>query len=383
MSQTGEPKPMRILRVAQVERNRTGGMSRTMFLTGDELERLGHSVDYWFLEDLPVAVPPQLWRFATPWKLRRKLAAERHAGREWDIVEVHEPLGALLTVFRTGRSRLVALSYGLEERSRLASLDYRTRAGIPISLKERYSPLTVVWQSMWTTHHVDHVLCSNPTDIAHLVSKGLDPLRLTRHFSGVERAFLEAQPPPCDQRRGILFVGNWIQRKGIRELVPAVTELLRRHPDLTFTAAGTILPDEVVLGAFDPSVRGRIRVVRRLEGTKALIELYGSHAVLVLPSYFEGHPLVLVEAAAQGLPVVGTQIGGIGDFLTDGEDGFLVPVADPVRLGKALGTLVEQPELRARFGVALRRKAAAFTWEAAARNIEGAYRKALAMPRRG
>ena len=72
MSQTGEPKPMRIRRVAQVERNRTGGMSRTMFLTGDELERLGHSVDYWFLEDLPVAVPPQLWRFATPWKLRRK-----------------------------------------------------------------------------------------------------------------------------------------------------------------------------------------------------------------------------------------------------------------------------------------------------------------------
>lgn len=372
---------MKILRVAQVARNRTGGMSRTLFLTGDELERRGHSVDYWFEEDLQVTLPPQLWRFATPWKIRRRLEAERRAGREWDIVEIHEPLGVCLTPFRSGRPRLVALSFGLEERSRLASLDYRRRVGIPVSLKDRYSPLTVVWQAMWTTRHVDHVLCSNPTDIAHLVTRGVDARRLTRHFSGVERAFLETEPPPHSQRRGLLFVGTWIDRKGIRELVPAVTELLRRHPDLTFTAAGTVLPDATVLGAFDPGVRDRVRVVRRLEGTEALIRLYGSHSILVLPSYFEGHPLVLVEAAAQGMAVVGTDVGGIGDFLVDGEDGRVVPVADAVRLAQALETLVTNPDLRARFGAALRRKAAGFTWAAAARNIEGAYRKALEMPR--
>ncbi len=379
---TPSDRPLRILRIAQVVRNRSGGMSRTMFLTGDELERRGHTVDYWFEEDIPMALPPQLWRFVAPWQVRRQLLRERRAGREWDVIEVHEPLGTLLVSRRRIRSRIVVLSFGLEERSRLASLDYRQRKGIPISLKDRYSPLTVVWQAQWATRHADHVLCSNPADRGHLVAAGVDPRRVTRHFSGVEREFLEAEPSPASGRSGILFLGTWMDRKGVRDLAPAVSEVLRRHPDWTFTAAGGLKTAPRVLEDFDPSLHPRIRVLPEVRGTEALIRLYASHAVFALPSYFEGHPLVLVEAAAQGLAVVGTAIGGIGDFLSDGEDGLVVPVSAPVRLAAALDRLVSDADLRARFGGALRRKAAGFTWEAAARNIETAYRTALAMPPR-
>ena len=375
-------RPLRILRIAQVLRNRSGGMSRTMFLTGDELERRGHTVDYWFEENLPMRLPPQLWRFVAPWQVRRQLLRCRREGREWDVVEVHEPLGSLLVVGRRLRSRIVVLSFGLEERSRLASLDYRRRKGIPVSIKDRYSPLTVVWQAQLATRRADHVLCSNPTDRDHLVAAGVDPRRVTRHFSGVEREFLQAEPPSTSERSGILFLGTWMDRKGVRDLAPAVSEILRRHPDWTFTAAGCLKTAPRVLEDFEPSLHPRIRVIPEVRGTEALIRLYASHAVFALPSYFEGHPLVLVEAASQGMAVVGTAIGGIGDFLSDGEDGLVVPVSDPVRLGEALGRLVSDADLRSRLGAALRRKAAGYTWEAAARNIETAYRTAVAMPPR-
>lgn len=374
---------MKILRVAQVLANRSGGMSRTMFLTGDELQRRGHTVDYWFEGDLAVKGPAELWRFITPFKVRGKLRQAIKAGTNWDIVEIHEPLGAALTLSRIPNGpRVVAFSYGLEERARLANMDYRRRHGLPVSLKSRFSPLTVVWQAMRTVRHADHILCSNPTDIAHLVAAGVSPDRLTRHFSGVESEFLAAEPPPPETRSGILFFGTWIDRKGVRDLVPAVVALLRARPGLRFTAAGTTLPEDHVLSAFAPDVRGRVRVIPKVDGSDALIRLYAEHAIFVLPSFFEGHPLVLVEAASQGLPLVGADIGGVRDFIDEGQGGFVVPVAAPDRLQGALETLLDNPGLRAKFGDANRRKAARFTWAAAAENIEQAYRKALSMPPR-
>lgn len=374
---------MSILRVAQVLRNRSGGMSRTMFLTGDELQRRGHSVDYWFEDDLAVKGPAEFWRFITPFKIRGKLREALQSGKKWDIIEVHEPLGFALTRFRLGNGpRVVAFSYGLEERSRLANIDYRERHGLPLTLKMRYSPLTVAWQAMWTVRHSDHTLCSNPTDVAHLVSKGVSPDRVTRHFSGVEPEFLAAEPPSPENRRGILFFGTWIDRKGVRDLQPAITAILRARPDETFTAAGTSVPAEQVLGSFPEDVRSRVRVVPKVAGTEALIRMYAEHAIFVLPSYFEGHPLVLVEAASQGLPLVGADIGGVRDFIDEGEGGFVVPVAAPDRLQAALLKLVDSPDLRAKFGALNRRKAAGFTWAAAAENIERAYLKALSMPQR-
>ncbi|MSU31666.1 MAG: glycosyltransferase [Pedosphaera sp.] len=377
MKSIDSDRPLKILRVAQVQRNRIGGMSRTLFLTGDALEALGHSVDYWFEEDLKVALPPQLWRFVAPWKLWRRLAAELRRGTCWDIVEFHEPIGAFLTALPIGSTRSVALSYGLEERSHFAFLEYRQRANIPVSFKQRYSPLTVVWQAQRSVRHADHVLCSNSIDVRYLVNDGVDPTRVTRHFSGVESVFLKTDFRPAESRSRILFVGTWIDRKGIREIVPAVSALLREDSKLTFTAAGTGIPEGQVLEGFDPILRHRIRVISKIEGSDTLIRLYGEHAVLVLASYFEGHPLVLVEAAAQGLPAVGTDIGGISDFITHGQDGLIIPVAAPLELEAALRRMLKNPELRNRFGTALRIKALGFTWEASARNIEAAFRTTL------
>ena len=80
----------------------------------------------------------------------------------------------------------------------------------------------------------------------------------------------------------------------------------------------------------------------------------------------EGRPTVLVEAAACGIPAVASDVGGIREWIEDGNNGFLVQQADSGALANALARLLNQPELARRMGQAARRKAVETTWAAVA-----------------
>ena len=68
----------------------------------------------------------------------------------------------------------------------------------------------------------------------------------------------------------------------------------------------------------------------------------GAADVLCLASHSEGLPNVIVEALASGVPVVATSVGGVPEVVVDGENGILVPPADPVRLAAALSSALER-----------------------------------------
>jgi glycosyltransferase involved in cell wall biosynthesis len=75
-----------------------------------------------------------------------------------------------------------------------------------------------------------------------------------------------------------------------------------------------------------------------------------SAQIVVLPSYREGLPKVLLEAASCGRPVVATDVPGCREVVQDGRNGFLVPPKDSVSLCQALAKLLQDPALRARMG---------------------------------
>jgi len=77
----------------------------------------------------------------------------------------------------------------------------------------------------------------------------------------------------------------------------------------------------------------------------------------VVPSWTEAFPLVIPEAMAAGLPVIATAVGAIPDFVTDGEDGFLVPPRDPAALADRISRLLEDEYLRRRMGERVRERA--------------------------
>jgi glycosyltransferase involved in cell wall biosynthesis len=84
--------------------------------------------------------------------------------------------------------------------------------------------------------------------------------------------------------------------------------------------------------------------------------LWAAFDVACLSSVHEGVPITAIEAMAAGLPVVATNCGGLPELITDGEQGFIVPVGDSAALARRLLTLADDPEVRSRQGRAARER---------------------------
>jgi glycosyltransferase involved in cell wall biosynthesis len=378
---------MKILRVADVPNHRLGGMSRVMHFTGDALREAGHEVDYLFHEDLGAGGPRRWRRFALPWRIVRQVRQRQRAGAGYDVVEIHEPYASAYCFARGLGLRLppaVAFSHGVEARGHRAALAYRRRKGLPVTLRQRVFPLSVVWPANYALRRCDRVVCLNSEDAAFVQQTlGVPASRIVRVRNGVGQDFLEAgealaaRPAP---RSGVLFVGTWIERKGSLDLAPALASVLRDFPGLRVTLAGCGMPAGRVLADFPPDVAGRLEVIPHVASDADLLELYRGHAIFVLPSYFEGQPLSLLEAAALGLAPVTTNVCGMLDFVRPGENGLLVPPGDPDALAARLKELVRDPDRARQLGEAARRSCQPMTWANAARDLLAAYRGAAEAP---
>jgi glycosyltransferase involved in cell wall biosynthesis len=103
--------------------------------------------------------------------------------------------------------------------------------------------------------------------------------------------------------------------------------------------------------------------------------------VFALPTHREALGTVFIEAAAMGVPVIGTDVGGVPETMLAGETGLLVPPRDPAALAAALETLLADPALRRRMGDAGRdliRGQGLFSAERTAGQVEHAYTHWLA-----
>lgn len=144
----------------------------------------------------------------------------------------------------------------------------------------------------------------------------------------------------------ILFVGWLIAEKGVAELLTAVACI----PDVQLTLVGP--QQDSYREKIEPMLRSLGNRVRVLPASppEVVRNLYAAADVLVLPTYREGFPNVVLEAMAAALPVVATPVGAIPDAIRDGEEGLLVPVRDPSALETALRRLTADPALRLRMG---------------------------------
>ena len=110
-----------------------------------------------------------------------------------------------------------------------------------------------------------------------------------------------------------------------------------------------------------------------------ILEILRSMDIFILPSLWEGMPNAILEAMAAGLPVVATNVGGTPEVVVDGETGFLVPPRDPEALANAIKLLIDDPELRKKFGQAGRERVERhFTIQETVRKTEELYLRLLA-----
>lgn len=149
------------------------------------------------------------------------------------------------------------------------------------------------------------------------------------------------------------FIGRIVRDKGVEELVHAWTRLRERFPDAHLLVVGPFEPQDPVSPGTEEVLRNDPRV--HLEGLNwDTPPLYAAMDLLVLPTYREGFPNVLLEAAAMSLPVVSTRVPGCVDAVEDGATGTLVPARDADALARAMSTYLSEPELRRIHGAAAR-----------------------------
>ncbi|MBO9356465.1 glycosyltransferase [Bordetella petrii] len=175
--------------------------------------------------------------------------------------------------------------------------------------------------------------------------------------SGVDLAAyaVVAEPPPPVTA---LMVARLLRDKGVLEFVEAARLLQRQGAGVRMLLAGGIDPGNPA-SVTQAEVDGwqREGSVETLGERSDIAELYAASHIAVLPSYREGLPRSLIEAAACGRAVVTTDVPGCRDAIEPGQTGLLVPPRDAQALAEAIGRLAADATLRGQLGQAGRRLA--------------------------
>jgi glycosyltransferase involved in cell wall biosynthesis len=160
------------------------------------------------------------------------------------------------------------------------------------------------------------------------------------------------QMPAKDGHVRISFLGQLGQRKGTAELIEALSRLAGRT-DWIATIAGDGEVEASRAKVRSLGIGDRVDVPGWLDAP-ASDELLRRTDILVLPSFAENLPMVILEAFAHGVPVVSTHVGAIPEVVDPGRNGLLVSAGDVPALTNALMLLIEDAELRRRLGEAAR-----------------------------
>ncbi|MCX6630263.1 MAG: glycosyltransferase, partial [Candidatus Solibacter sp.] len=201
--------------------------------------------------------------------------------------------------------------------------------------------------------------------------------------NGVDTGQFRPDAAHRDRLRGELGVGSefvWLAAGRLmwKKDYPTMLRAAARLGAGTLVIAGAG-PLEAELAALAREVRVRAHFLGTREDLPALMNAADG---LVLSSVVEGLPMVLLEAAATGLPCVSTEVGGVRDAVVDGQTGFLAPGGNPEALAAAMARLMELPGgAREAMGQAAREMALArFDMGSVTSQWEALYREAAKPP---
>ncbi len=213
-----------------------------------------------------------------------------------------------------------------------------------------------------------------------IIPPGVD----TSHFYPIPpdeaKQFLGLKP----EDRMVLFVGRIEPLKGVDTLIKAMSCLKLQEHDRPVHLAiiggePDASPEEMsaemarLQKLCDDLSMGQMVVFLGKRGQDTLPYYYSAAEVLVMPSHYESFGMVALEAMACGIPVIASDVGGLGFLVQDGETGYTVPDGEPDRLCDKLTLLLGDHELRAAMGRRAQQVAQSYDWEKIAKQIVGVY----------
>jgi len=203
------------------------------------------------------------------------------------------------------------------------------------------------------------------------IEQGIDPAKVTAipYGARLEEYF---PVPKRDAVFRILCVAALSVRKGVRYLLEATSRLALPGSEVVLRGS-----DAEETGALLAPYRGQFRRQPPVARDQ-LRDLYSQASVLVLPSVEDGFGLVIAQAMACGVPVIATTNTGGPDLITDGVNGFIVPIRSPEAIADRLQYLHSRPDARAAMGrAALDAVRGLGGWTQYAAGVLRAYRERL------
>ena len=373
---------MRIIIAACVLNQPEGGVPNVVHNTAEALRGRGHDVTCLFTEEvLPASQVNR--RFSSIYFAFQLARILQERKSEFDVAEIHAPNGfayGLARKFLTsaGLPPYVMMLHGIEER-RIHAMTREARKGRAWYFRWKNR----VWQQIY--HMLLYRLAIMTADYSVVINRETWTMLQLKYNRDIDKVWYVPNAVEChyfsereyvagDALR-LLFVGSWLDHKGIYYLRDSFEALAKRIPELRLTIAGCSASAEAVKKFFSSAIRSQLDVLPFV-ARKDMPALYTRHDIFVFPSLFEGLPIVLLEAMATGMPVVTTETCGMMDIVENNYNGVLVKPADTDAFVAATERLIHSAELRARLGRAARESIKRHTWGHVAEQLEGVFERA-------
>jgi len=211
----------------------------------------------------------------------------------------------------------------------------------------------------WITYlnpRTDKIVCVSNAVKQYLMSKKVPASKLVTIYKGHDIAwyqetenkrFLKNLPIIPENSFVVGFVGNIRPVKGIDTLIQAL-RYIPKTKAIYFIVIGDIRDDKIKKLAANPDVTDRLHFSGYQKNAARLMKEFD---IFVMPSVArEGLPRALLEAMAQKIPPIVTNIGGMPEVVTDHETGLIVPPREPAKLADAILFLYDNPKLRQKLG---------------------------------
>jgi len=295
---------------------------------------------------------------------------------DFDVIHVHLPFAAniLININRKLREKMVYTAHIGEEKKRFA-LD----PSAPLVLK-LFSP------DLYLMKRIKKSVVLNEPLKEKLINKGIEEEKLEVVPNGIdvdefnlskeEVERVKRKYELNDDKVVVMFSGSITPRKGVIHLVKAV-EMIDDDKILLLIVGSPNVDREYAKMVVDyvkkKNINAKFTGFVPYEDLKAL---YSACDIFVLPSFEEGHGIVLTEALASGNPLIGSNVGGIPMQIRDGWNGFLVEPGNERQLVEKIKYLIENEEERKIMGKNSRRLAEeVFDWKKIAENYLKVYKE--------
>lgn len=248
----------------------------------------------------------------------------------------------------------------------------------------------MVWVERWLHPRMNAVLGNSKAVVRELKEEGVQRDHLGLLYNGVDLAHFKSLPSRSSVRKDlgineralfIVCVANLIPYKGHADLIDALGEIRMELPSdwvIAMVGRDSGIGFELSLLAEKNGIAEHVLWLGEREDATAI---YSAAEIGVLSSHEEGFSNSVLEGMAAGVAMVVTDVGGNGEAVINGECGIVVSAQNPSALGKAMLTLIKDPNLRARMARAGHQRVVdQFSLEICVAQYAGLYRALMREP---